>query len=562
MRTRSLTDAHADWTFFGGEILTLDSERPVADALAVADGRIIALGTREELRKLCDSSTREVNLAGRVLLPSLKDHHLHLQAVGFSLLNMKRGGKLFLDLSTARSEMEMVERVVARAAATPTGSWIVGSAWNENYWDGMRMPTHHALSEALPNHPAFLVRVDSHSALVNSAAMRLAGITRDTPDPYGGEIRRMPDGSPSGMLIERAVELVLDHMPIPADDIVREATLLAARSLASRGYTEIYDAGIMHFPGLVAMNSPMERWLGILREVDESDVLPINVNIMVAWPSAVAEDVLSGAVNRQMSQHVRYTHLKLYADGAFGSRGALMSEPYSDDPGNTGISRMTEEEMFEQSKRAIAVGLDVAIHAIGDVAVTRVLNVYERLLKDDKSIAPRRLRLEHFSVATAADIKRAARLGILIVAQPGFVWPMPNGRCMEDYRLGAERVKRAYVWRTLLDLGAQIAGSSDDYGAPPHALWNYYAAVTRKNPEGVPREGWQAQECITRAESLRLFTRWAGAGGEWYGGKLVPGAPADLVVLSANPPTVADNAILDIEVHATLREGSSVFGIL
>jgi predicted amidohydrolase YtcJ len=454
----------------------------------------------------------------------------------------------------------MVEKVVARASHQPAGTWIVGSGWNENYWDGMRMPTHHALSAALPDHPVFLVRIDSHSALVNLAALTLAGISRHTPDPYGGEIRRMPDGSLSGMLIERAVEPVLEAMPVPPDAVVREATLLAAQSLASRGYTEICDAGIMHFPGLVAMNSPMERWLGILRDVDETEGLPVAVNIMVAAPSRVAEGVLNGSIGRQISPRVRYTHLKLYADGAFGSRGALLSESYSDDAGNIGISRMTEQEMFEQAARALGVGLDVAVHAIGDAAVERVLNVYERLLNGDRTLAPRRLRLEHFSVASAADIRRAAQLGILIVAQPGFVWPMPDGRCMEDFRLGSERVQRAYVWRTLLDLGAEIAGSSDDYGLPPHPLWNFFAAATRKNPQQVPRGGWQPQERISRKESMCLLARWAEPGGEWRSGILDENVSADLVIMSANPLAIDESEILGIQIHATFRDGALTWG--
>ncbi len=557
-----MTALRAEIAFSGGTIVTLDPANPSADALAIADGKILAVGSTGHVESFCDSHTRRVDLRGNVLLPSLKDHHLHLQAIGFALLNRKRGGELFVDLSAARSEQEMVDMAAARAARQPAGSWIVGSGWNENYWEVPRMPSHHLLSKALPDHPAFLVRIDSHSALVNSAALRSADITSQSKDPYGGEIRRMADGSVSGMLIERAVEQVLACMPVPSDEIVREATLLSARTLAARGYTAVCDAGIMHFPGLVAMNSPMARWLAILGDVDTREGLPIHVNIMVAWPSDVAENVLSGKISRQLSPRVRYTHLKLYADGAFGSRGALMNDPYSDDPGNTGISRMTEDEMLQQAQRAVRAGLDVAIHAIGDVAVTRVINVYERLLSSEQNLSPRRLRLEHFSVATAHDIARAARLGILLVAQPGFVWPMSNGVCMEDSRLGPERVRRAYVWRTLLDAGAQIAGSSDDYGLPPHPLWNFYAGVTRKNPEGVPAGGWQSQECISREESLQMFTRWAAAGGEWNGGRLEEGTTADLVVLSANPLTVAEAGILETEVRATIHEGRVVSGDL
>ena len=535
----------ADAIIHGGRILSF-SDGPAADAIAISGNRIVALGTLAELRSQSSSKTRELNLEGRVLMPSLKDHHIHLQAIGFALLNREREGKLFLDLSSASSEREMVDRVAERARAEPPGTWIVGASWNENYWEGRRAPTHHALSKALPDHPAFLVRVDSHSALVNERAMQLAGITTSTANPPGGEIRRMPDGSLSGMLIERAVESVLDRMPVPSDALVRDATRLAARTMADRGYSHVYDAGIMHFPGLVALNSPMDRWIGILRDLDEVESLPIYVNLMVAAPSQLAEQVMNGQLPRQLSPRVRYTHLKLYADGAFGSRGALMYEPYSDDPANCGIERMTEEEMFAYARRAISVGLDVAIHAIGDLAVTRVLNVYERTLGAIPNLNPRRLRLEHFSVAVPEDIERAARLGILLVAQPGFVWPMPNGICMEDYRLGQERVRRAYVWHTLLDRGAQLTGSSDDYGLPPHSFWNVHAACERTNPELQPDGGWQGQERISRDEALRMFTDFALPGGDVSRGELIIGAPADMMICSDDPRTVGDLLALGV----------------
>jgi predicted amidohydrolase YtcJ len=258
----------SEFLFHGGEILTLDEAGPSVEALAVAGGRIVALGSERAVRERCGPNTREVDLRGHTLMPAMRDHHLHLQAIGFALLNRERGGDLFVDLTGVTSEAELVERVVRFAANRPAATWIAGAGWSEVAWADARMPTHHALSAALPDHPAFLVRIDSHSALVNASAMQMAGIDRTTVNPPGGEIRRLSDGSPSGLLVERAVEPVLDLMPPPNDDIVRRATVLAAQSLARRGYVEVYDAGIMHFPGLVAMNSPMERWVGVLGDVD------------------------------------------------------------------------------------------------------------------------------------------------------------------------------------------------------------------------------------------------------------------------------------------------------
>jgi predicted amidohydrolase YtcJ len=538
-----------DRFIFGGRIATLDPLRAEVEAMLVRGGVIHAMGSEPEIRRIARETDAQLDLGGRVMLPALKDHHLHLVAIGFALLNRERGGSMFMDLSAVRSEAEMVDRVAARAARERKGDWIVGASWNEVLWKEMRVPTHQLLSSAVPDHPVFLVRVDSHSALVNAAAMRVAGITRQSAEPHGGANLRDSSGEPTGILLERGVEPVLHCMPVPDDDIVREAFRLAAASMAARGYSDVYDAGIMHFPGLVAMNAPMERWLGILCALDEEEGLPINVNLMIPAPSPLAERVLRGGESRQQSPRVRITHLKLYADGAFGSRGALMYQPYSDDPAMLGVSRMTEAEMYEYSRRALAVDLDVAVHAIGDVAVERVLNVFERLLAGNRALAPARLRLEHFSVATAADIQRAARMGILVVAQPGFVWPGPDGRCMEDYRLGPERVKRAYAWRSLLNLGARIAGSSDDYGLPPHPLLNFHAAVTRRNPEGIPVAGWQPEERITREEAMSMFTRLALPGGEFTAGVLREGEPARFALYSNDPLNVAADEILKLRVE-------------
>jgi predicted amidohydrolase YtcJ len=282
---------------------------------------------------------------------------------------------------------------------------------------------------------------------------------------------------------------------------------------------------------------------------------------MIPAPSPFADKVRREPELREVSPRLRITHIKLFADGALGSRGAALSQPYADDPDMLGVFRMTQDELKDEVQRTLAAGLDVATHAIGDAAVTRVLDVYESVLAAEPALRPRRLRIEHISYATTADLERAARLGVLLVIQPGFVYPEPNGRTMEDARLGEKRSANAYAWKRLEKLEAVMAGSSDDFNVPLHPLWNFYAAITRKNPAGRPARGWHPAERLDREAGLKLFTSFFPPGGaEASSGKLEKGSPADLAVLSANPLSVEEAKILSIKVQVTLLEGRVTFG--
>jgi predicted amidohydrolase YtcJ len=556
-----MDEAHTILT--GGEILTLDPESPHVEALAVGDGKIIALGTESEVLAAAQGpATLLIDLEGKILAPSFKDHHLHVLDVGLSLLNARREEALFLDLSKARSPEEIASRVRDRAAQMPEGTWILGKAWSQGAWGDEALPTHHVLTEAAPRHPVFLTRIDAHCGWANAEALRMAGITRDTADPHGGSILRLDDGTPSGILLERANEPVLALIPGPADEDIAEAFDLAAHELAARGITEVYDGGFLGFPGVVGMNAPFERLLDLLKQADVEEPLPIRVNLMIPSPSALADKVVERPEAFRFSPGLGVTHIKLFLDGAFGSRGAALRYAYTDDPSTRGVFRMTVEELESELTRAMNAGLDVATHVIGDDAVSRVLDVYESLLTERPDLAPRRLRIEHLSYASDEDIERAARLGILLVVQPGFVYPDVTGRTMEDDRLGQERSRGAYAFARLDHLGAAMAGSSDDLTIPPSPFWAFYAAVTRKNPEGVPPAGWHSDERLTRERSLRLFTRFypqGGGGGEPSGGSLRIGGPADCVILSANPLTVEESKILDIRIHATMLGGEVTF---
>lgn len=542
------------------QVITLDPMRPRAEAVAVRDGRIVAVGDDAEVMLLSGEATQVVDLQGRVLMPSLKDHHLHVVNVGFAALNRERKQALFLDLTGAQSEDEVARLVAARAAQQPKGTWVLGTGWNQISFGTQKLPTHHALSKAAPEHPVFLVRVDAHSAWVNQAALDAAGITKDTADPHGGQILRLEDGAPSGVVLERAAEPFLAKIPEPSDADISEAFRIGVKVLAAQGLTEVYDAGFLPFPGIVAMNVPLERYYDLLRKLDAAEPLPLRINLMVPLPTSLGEAVLRDPKAFQPSPRLRVTHIKLFADGAMGSRGAAQSKPFADDPSQRGVFRMTAEELQRDVRRALAAGLDVATHAIGDAAVERVLDVYAGVLAENPSLNPRRLRIEHFSYASQKDIRRAAHHAVLLCIQPGFVWPNDEGLTMEDSRVGRENSAGAYAFASLADLGAVLTGSSDDYTLPQHPLWNFYAAATRMNPQGKPPGGWHPEERLPRQTALQLFTDFAEPGGGVTRGMLREDAVADFVVLTGNPLKVAEGEILQIRVLATIRAGVVTHG--
>ena len=542
--------------YHGGDIVTLDPDRLHAEAVAVRDGVIVGVGMLEELRA-AHANADEVDLAGGCLIPSLIDHHLHLTAIGLALLNERENERLFLQLAGAGSSEEVIERVRERAGLVAPGDWILGMGWNQHDWGSHELPNHEALSRAVPDHPVFLVRVDAHSAWVNRQALDLAGISATSEDVHGGRILRLADGSPSGVLVERAVEPVLAHIPVAAGWELREAFTLAARALAAAGVTEVFDAGFMASPAIVSMGVDFEVVLELLTWADADEPLPIDVNLMVPSPSELADKIVANPDDyRELSPRIRVTHIKLYADGAFGSRGAALTHPYADDASTSGFMRMTDEELEHETRRALTAGLDISTHAIGDEAVHRVLRAYVKVADELGDVDPRRLRIEHFGYSSLEDQRLAGERGFLLVAQPNFIDPDDEGRAMEDWRLGADNSHRAYPWKSLLDAEANLALSSDYYVAPGPPLLDFYAVHTRANRAGRPAHGWHPQERLSREESLRLATRLhAGGGGGSRGGVIVDGAPADLTVLSANPLTAAADELLSIRVERTLRRG-------
>lgn len=545
--------------YAGGEIITLDADAPSPEALAVRDGVVAAVGSRADLHTAFDGAT-EIDLAGGCLSPALIDHHLHLTAIGLALLNEEEDGRLFLDLGGAASADAIIARIAERAREVTPGDWILGMGWNQHDWGTPELPDLATLSRAVPDHPVFLVRVDAHAAWVNRAALEAAGVDAATSDPAGGRILRATDGAPSGVLIERAVEPVLEQIPVAAGWEVREAFQRAAKALAARGVTEVFDAGFMAAPAIVSMGVDFELMLELLLWADAEEPLPVDVNLMVPAPSLLADKVAADPDNyRQLTDRIRVTHIKLYADGAFGSRGAALTHPYADDASTRGLMRMPDDQIERETRRALEAGLGIATHAIGDEAVHRVLRTYCKVVDTLGDIAPGRLRIEHFGYSSLEDQRLAAERGFLLVAQPNFIDPDDDGKTMEDWRLGDDNVPRVYPWKSLLDAGANLTLSSDYYVAPGPALLDIYTAHTRANRAGRPAGGWQPQERLSREATLRLATTLHRGDGTQRPATLRAGAPADLAVLSANPLTCPADDLLDITVQRTLRRGERTY---
>jgi predicted amidohydrolase YtcJ len=537
--------------FLGEAVLTFDSVPASPRAILVRDGRIVAIGDSMLAGDRRARGARTVSLPGAYFAPALVDHHVHLFNVGVTLLNDRDGERLFVDLSSAKSLGEAWEKVRERAGASAPGAWVLGAGWNHAAWGMRAMPGRDTLDVAAPVNPAYLGRSDGHAGWANSRALSVAGIDARTPDPPGGAIGRRADGSPSGLLLERANEAVVVQVPGVADSDVVAAFRLAAEALAARGVTRVYDAGVLPMPGLVALNAPLGRYLALLRRTDSIAPLPIQVNLLIPAPSALADSLLAAPARAwEVSPRVRITHLKLFADGALGSRGAALTHPYADDPATRGVPRMTVDEIATLAGRAVDAGLGVATHAIGDVAVARVLDAYERVLATHPGLAPRRLRIEHFSYASEGDFERAVRMGVVLSMQSNFNSGPADDPPFGAVRVGAANEPRVYAWSRLVGLGALLADGSDYFTRPSAALASYEAALVRRYAAAG-----EVPDSLRRAFAYRLQSRWfnpAGAAGE---PTLVVGGPADFVVWSDNPLAVPLAALDSVKALMTVSAG-------
>ncbi len=535
-------------------VMTLDSVRPNATTIAIGGGRVLGLGASVDPAWLAGAPT-VIDLGGATVAPAFTDHHVHLFNVGMALLNQRDRGRLAIDLASVTSLAEVDSLVRARAASLLMGTWILGTGWSQAGWGTQALPTADILTRAAPDHPVFFARTDGHAGWLNAAGLAAAGITPATTAPEGGAIDRLAAGTPSGILLERANELVASILPAPADSDIVSAFRLAAEALAARGVAEVYDAGPLLYPGVVALNLDLGRYLALLVRADSAAPLPLRVNLMIPAPSRLADSLLGARqLAASLSPRIRITHLKLFGDGALGSRGAALSHRYADDPATSGVARMTSEQIVELGRRALDRGLGVATHAIGDEAVRRALDAYETILHERPKLIPGRLRIEHFSYAHEQDFARAVRLGVILSIQSNF-----NALPTDEPSFGAARVGpanegRVYNWVKLRAMGATLAEGSDYFATPGGPLADFVATLGRKYAVGQ-----DLPDSLGRLLAYRMNAIRFDPAGHRSGGRIAIGVPADLVAWSVDPFSAPRAELEGIGVRLVVNGGRIVF---
>jgi predicted amidohydrolase YtcJ len=548
-----------DLVIYNAEIHTMNPDLPLANAMAIEDGRIVAIGENEQI--LAGWNPDEtINMGGAQLFPGFIDAHGHLAGLGEETL--------ILLLHGTTSVADALERIRERAGASGKGEWIRGRGWDQNDWPVKIFPTAQQLDSVVADKPVFLSRIDGHAAWVNTRALELSGITKDTPDPEGGRIMKDAKGNPTGILLDNAIELVRQHIPPRTDSELLTAFSSAMNQCLSLGMTGMHDMGLR------------EEHVRALRKLIDDDAFPFRVVGYVDGTGTMWENLLEEGRTVYGEHQLTIAGLKLYADGALGSRGAWLLEEYTDDPGNSGIPITNKENIIRETSRALARQLQVCVHAIGDAAVRMVLDAFEDAQKRVPRSGPP-LRVEHVQVIAPDDVPRFPALGVIPSMQPTHC---TSDMYWAEARLGARRIANAYAWGSLINAGAWIPGGSDFPVERPDPLQGIYAAAFRMDVDGRPRtqddidtwfqidktlprsalryrDGWYSSQRMSRTDAVRAFTIWAAraAGMDKDLGSLEVGKYADFVVVSHDLITVPAEEFLTAQVMSTWVSGSKVW---
>jgi predicted amidohydrolase YtcJ len=538
VRAQRATPPAADLIITNARIYTVDDGHPFVSALAVRDGRVQFVGSVREAMLLRGPATRVLDAEGRTVIPGMVDAHAHLFGLGEFLRS--------IDLTDTRSFDDIVMRVGARVKEAPPGRWVIGRGWDQNKWGDTRFPTHEALSRVSPNNPVVLTRIDGHALLANAATMRAAGVTAATKDPAGGRIERGANGEPTGVFIDNAMGLIDRVIPAMSHDEMRTAALAAVKESNRWGLVGLHDPG-----------EPREV-LDVFEELAKAGTFSLRVYAMISDDSAAIEHYFQrGPQSALYDSHLWIRAIKLYADGALGSRGAALLDPYSDDPKNSGLLKTTPEHLRDVSTRALQHGFQVATHAIGDRGNRVALDAYEAAFKAVPTV-DHRFRIEHVQVLDHADVPRFAQLGVIpsmqAVHQTSDMYWAPT-------RLGYARTFGAYAWRSLLNTGVIIPNGSDFPVERVNPLFSFHAAVSRQDDDSWPPGGWFPEQKMTREEALKSMTIWPAyaAFQEQAMGSLTVGKLADFVILDRDIMTIPDSEILGTNVLATYIGGRVVY---
>jgi predicted amidohydrolase YtcJ len=522
---------------YNGRIYTLDAASPQGEAIALAGGRVAAVGSNAAVTGMATAGTRRINLAGRTVLPGFIDAHIHFLWYGLSLKQ--------IDLMGAPTLEQALALVARHASQSPPGHWLSGRGWDQSLWPGYAFPSRHDLDRVTTAHPVFLRRKCGHAGWANSRALELAGTTAATPDPDGGEIERDPaTGAPTGILKENAMNLVarLESKPTPGEAV--DAVRLAMQKVHSMGIVGVHNMeDAVALRAFQELREGGELALRVVQQVPEADL-----------DAAIALGIRSGFGD----EWLRIGAVKIFSDGSLGARSALMIEPYEGEPHNYGIAMLSNERLAAQVAKAARAGLAVHIHAIGDGANRNVLDAIEQTRKAGIGRHLRH-RIEHAQVLHPDDVARFAALNVIASMQP--IHATQDMR-LADAHWGA-RARLSYAWSSLLSSGAELAFGSDAPVETPDVLQALYAAITRRRADGAPGPaGWYPEECLSIDEAIAAYTVGAArsVGMEKVQGKLQPGLVADLVVLDRDLFVAEPAALLETQVVATMVGGAFVYG--
>ena len=536
----------ADLVLRGARIATVDEAFSFAEAVAVQGSKIVFVGSNDDSSAWVGETTRVVELDGQLVTPGFTDAHCHP-------FNLGKTEEESFTVAGSTSFAQVVDRVSEKVSTMEAGEWLIGGGWSEQDWPGKQLPIHDDLSAATPDNPVFLYRRGGNSSFVNAKALEIAGIDASTPDPYGGKIERKADGSPTGFLVNMGNNLVKDHFPedTQPDSWYRGVYLEAARKSHEVGLTGWHDAGA--YP----------KDIGIYKQLVDRGELTMRVNMMLQNPRLEYDETVAyfnehKVLNYGGDDLFQVRSVKVFFDGALGSRGARFYEPYDDDPENTGVFEIRPEHLYDVVRAGLETGMQVCPHSIGTRGNGEFLDLVARGLEENP-VEDHRFRSEHAQIVRAEDIPRFVELGVIPSMQPihatsdmGFV----------EERIGAERARAgAYVWRSFLDAGAIIPSGSDFTVESHRPLWGYYAAVTRQDHDGNPEGGWFPEQRMTREEALRSYTVWPAyaAFQENVVGSIEVGKYADIVVLDTDILTAPAEDILSTNVIYTIVNGEIVY---
>lgn len=538
----------ADLIVLNGSVYTADNDSSVVEAFAIKDKMIIAVGTSEEIMKWKGSATKELDLAGKTVIPGLVEAHAHIMGVGYNNLQ--------LDLLDTKSYDEIAERVKEATKLLPEGEWILGRGWHQDKWDSLPQmmikdfPLNDLLNEVAPNHPVFLKHASGHAALANTKALELAGVSRDTRSPDGGEIVRDLKGNATGFLNETAQYLVNKVIPENTPEKNIQALNLAMDECLSYGITSFHNAG-----------APRDE-IALFEEFAKNGDMRIRLYTML---NGRDQDLLNDFYKRGPQiglgdNRLTIRSIKLYGDGALGSRGAWLHEPYTDASSEIGMVVTPLDKIKNVVFDGLQNGFQVCTHAIGDKANTVALDFYQEAFETypDKA-TDHRFRIEHAQHLIEEDIPRFAEMGVIPAMQ---AIHMSSDRPWAVQRLGIERIREgAYVWQSLLKSGAKIVNGTDAPVEPLNPFKSFYSSISRKTLEGLPEEGYEPLQKMTRHQALRSYTIDAayGAFEENLIGSIEVGKRADFAILDRNIMTVPEMEVQQVQVLETYLDGKQMF---